>query len=41
MVNCPKCGKTLTKPERKIENSAFIIELYRCDQCGTTFKRFI
>ena len=40
MIRCPHCGSPLDKPERKIENSAFCIELYECKQCGTSFKRF-
>ena len=39
MVNCPQCGWSITKPERKIENSVFCIELYKCHHCGVTFKR--
>ncbi|MGA2385120.1 MAG: hypothetical protein ABSG33_01145 [Candidatus Bathyarchaeia archaeon] len=38
MVSCQKCGKNLTKPERKIENSSFRIALYACDNCGFKFK---
>ncbi|MGD6852490.1 MAG: hypothetical protein ACQCN6_10575 [Candidatus Bathyarchaeia archaeon] len=40
MVKCPNCGRNLTEPERKIENSSFCIERYKCDRCGYTFKRF-
>jgi uncharacterized Zn finger protein len=38
MVSCQNCGKTLTKPVRKIENTYFSIALYRCDNCGCRFK---
>jgi predicted RNA-binding Zn-ribbon protein involved in translation (DUF1610 family) len=38
MVNCPNCGKELTKPDKKLENAFFRIAIYTCDKCGTTFK---
>jgi hypothetical protein len=38
MINCNKCGKTIRKPTRKLENSFFLIEVYKCKKCGSTFK---
>jgi predicted RNA-binding Zn-ribbon protein involved in translation (DUF1610 family) len=38
MVNCPKCGKKIDKPTRKIENSYFYLAMYVCDNCGYDFK---
>jgi len=40
MANCPNCGKELAKPERRIANSVFCIEVYTCDKCELSFKRF-
>ena len=37
-VNCPKCGKELAKPDRKLENAVFYAAIYTCDICGATFK---
>jgi ribosomal protein S27E len=37
-VNCPKCGKELTKPNKKLENAVFCIALFTCDICGTSIK---
>lgn len=38
LANCPKCGKNLTKPDKKIEIWLFCIEAYTCDSCGIKFK---
>jgi len=38
MVDCPKCGKEVAKPDKKLENSFFQIAIYTCEGCGTTFK---
>jgi len=38
IVNCPKCGKELAKPDKKLENSVFYVALYTCDMCGAKFK---
>ena len=35
---CPKCGKELAKPDRKLENSVFYVALFTCDTCGTKVK---
>jgi transposase-like protein len=37
-VKCPKCGKKLETPDRKIENSHFCLAAYTCTECGTNFK---
>jgi endogenous inhibitor of DNA gyrase (YacG/DUF329 family) len=37
-VSCPKCGKELAKPDRKLENSVFYVALFTCDTCGTKVK---
>jgi ribosomal protein S27E len=37
-VNCPKCGKELAKPDKKLENTAFFVAHFTCDCCGTTVK---
>ncbi len=38
MVQCHNCGKNLTKPDKKIENAFFCIEVYTCHRCGAHFK---
>ncbi len=38
MVSCNKCGNTIRKPARKLENALFSIEIYKCRKCGSTLK---
>jgi transposase-like protein len=38
MAICPICGKTLSNPNKKFQNSFFTIENYTCDSCRTEFK---
>jgi len=37
-ANCPKCGKQLIKPDRKLENAVFCVASFTCDRCGTNFN---
>jgi ribosomal protein S27E len=37
-ISCPKCGKELDKPDKKLENAVFYVAIYTCDKCGTTLK---
>jgi len=37
-INCPKCGKELTEPDKKLENTVFFVARFTCDCCGTTIK---
>jgi ribosomal protein L37AE/L43A len=38
MISCSKCGRKLRKPIRKLENSLFSIEVYKCKKCNLTYK---
>jgi DNA-directed RNA polymerase subunit RPC12/RpoP len=38
MAKCPGCGKEVSRPIRKIENSVFKIAVYKCEGCGKAFK---
>jgi hypothetical protein len=38
LAYCPRCGKWLSIPVKKLENRAFSIALYNCNGCGLKFK---
>gem|GEM_PF-2223762 len=38
MFSCSKCGRNIVKPIKKLENAFFIIEVYKCKKCRTTYK---
>jgi hypothetical protein len=38
MVNCPRCGKELAKPNKKLENFVFFIAVFTYDECETQLK---
>jgi ssDNA-binding Zn-finger/Zn-ribbon topoisomerase 1 len=38
VVKCPKCGKGLVKPTKKLENSVFFIAIFTCENCETKIK---
>ncbi len=38
MISCNKCGRALVKPIRKLENSLFCIEVFKCRHCDATYK---
>ncbi len=38
LLICCRCGKRISKPCRKLENSVFVVELYKCRKCRQTYK---
>jgi len=40
MVNCPKCGKDAKSPNKDWNYSIFKVKLYKCSNCGTSFKAY-
>jgi len=40
MVNCPKCKKEVTKPNKKWKYKVFTAEAYMCNNCGTKFREY-
>jgi DNA-directed RNA polymerase subunit RPC12/RpoP len=40
MSKCPKCGKEVTKPEKKWKYRQFAVEAYVCGNCETEFRDY-
>ena len=39
MVNCPKCGKEISKPDKELKkNSVFYLANYTCENCKNGFE---
>ncbi len=38
MASCPKCGKNVAKPVRRIDAPNFKIAEYECGNCGKRFR---
>jgi len=40
MVNCPDCGKEVTKPAKTWKYGRFMAHAYLCGNCGTQFREY-
>jgi DNA-directed RNA polymerase subunit RPC12/RpoP len=38
LLICCKCGKKIIKPIKKLANSVFVVEVYKCRKCKATYK---
>jgi transposase-like protein len=40
MVNCPKCKKSNSKPDKTWKYGQFSVEAYTCTNCNTQFREY-